>query len=116
MTIDLLTRRTLTAGLLFGLVTGAAACSSNPSTSAASTSLPTSTGTHHTGSSKTASPVPVESPVAPESTQALQAALKELQELKAANAETLRKQAATLEQLDELEKTADQIRIYARRG
>jgi uncharacterized protein YaaN involved in tellurite resistance len=59
---------------------------------------------------------PARAPVAPESTQALQSALKELQEIKAANAEALRKQAATLEQLDALEKTAEQIRIYARRG
>jgi hypothetical protein len=59
---------------------------------------------------------PSRAPVAPESTMALQSALKELQEIKAANAETLRKQAATLEQLDALEKTAEQIRIYARRG
>jgi hypothetical protein len=55
-------------------------------------------------------------PAAPENTVSLQAALKELQEIKAANEETLRKQAATLEQLDALEKTAEQIRIYARRG
>jgi hypothetical protein len=59
---------------------------------------------------------PSRAAVAPESTLSLQAALKELQEIKAANEETLRKQAATLEQLDALEKTAEQIRIYARRG
>jgi hypothetical protein len=45
-----------------------------------------------------------------------QTALKMLQEMKAANEETLRKQAATLQQLDELEKTAEQIKIYAKRG
>lgn len=39
-----------------------------------------------------------------------------LEEMKAANEETLRKQAATLEQLDELEKTADQLRVYTKRG
>jgi len=59
---------------------------------------------------------PSRAPVAPESSLSLQAALKELQEIKAANEETLRKQAATLEQLDALEKTAEQIRIYSRRG
>ena len=42
--------------------------------------------------------------------------LKMLQEMKAANEETLRKQAATLEQLAELEKLADQIRIFTSRG
>jgi biopolymer transport protein ExbD len=46
----------------------------------------------------------------------LQEALKMLQETKAANEETLRKQAATLEQLDELEKAAEQIKIYSKRG
>lgn len=46
----------------------------------------------------------------------LQAALKMLQELKAANEETLRKQAATLEQLDALEKAAEQIKIYTKRN
>jgi hypothetical protein len=45
-----------------------------------------------------------------------QAVLKMLQQMKAANEETLRKQAATLEQLDELEKAADQIRIYTSRS
>jgi len=59
---------------------------------------------------------PARAPAAPESSLSLQAALKELQEMKAANEETLRKQAATLEQLDELEKTAEQIKIFSRRG
>ena len=59
---------------------------------------------------------PARAPVAAESSLPLQAALKELQEIKAANEETLRKQAATLEQLDALEKMAEQIRIYSRRG
>ena len=39
-----------------------------------------------------------------------------LQAMKAANEETLRKQAATLEQLDALEKEADQIKISTKRG
>ena len=39
-----------------------------------------------------------------------------LQEMKAANEETLRKQAATLEELDELAKAADQIRIFSKRS
>jgi hypothetical protein len=46
----------------------------------------------------------------------IQAAMKMLQEMKAANEETLRKQTATLQQLDELEKAADQIRIYTQRS
>jgi hypothetical protein len=46
----------------------------------------------------------------------LQAAMKLLQEMKAANEETLRKQVATLEQLDALEKAANEIKIYTKRG
>ena len=44
------------------------------------------------------------------------AAIKALEELKAANAETLKKQEATLSQLDELQKAADQLKIFAKRG
>jgi hypothetical protein len=44
------------------------------------------------------------------------AALKILLEIKAANEETLRKQAATLAQLDELEKAAAQIKIFTKRS
>lgn len=50
------------------------------------------------------------------SSGSIQEALRMLQEMKAANEETLRKQTATLEQLDELERTADQIRIFSKRG
>jgi hypothetical protein len=46
----------------------------------------------------------------------LQEVLKMLQEMKAANEETLRKQTATLEQLDVLEKEAEQLKIYTKRG
>jgi hypothetical protein len=42
--------------------------------------------------------------------------MKTLQDMKAANEETIRKQTATLEQLDELQKTADQLRIFAKRS
>jgi hypothetical protein len=57
-----------------------------------------------------------QAPATAENSDSIQAALKMLQEMKAANEETLRKQAATLEQLDELEKAADQIRVYSKRG
>jgi hypothetical protein len=57
-----------------------------------------------------------QSPGSSSNSASLQAALKMLQELKAANEETLRKQAATLEQLDEMEKQAEQIKIYTKRG
>ena len=49
-------------------------------------------------------------------TAAAQSTLKFLQDMKAANAETLKKQEAVLLQLEELQKTADQIRIYTKRG
>lgn len=42
--------------------------------------------------------------------------LKTLQEMKAANDETLQKQAATLSQLEEIEKNADQLRIFSKRS
>jgi len=68
--------------------------------------------------------VPSATPVAKTSQQSapsansgsLQEALRMLQEIKAANEETLRKQAATLELLDEMEKSAEQIKIYTKRG
>src|SRR4051794_37907472 len=44
------------------------------------------------------------------------AALKTLQELKAVNADILTKQAAILQQLDEIQKSAEQIKIYSKRG
>jgi flagellar motility protein MotE (MotC chaperone) len=53
---------------------------------------------------------------APEKSNSLQAALEMLQAMKAANEETLRKQAATLEQLAVLEKEADQIKVFSSRG
>jgi hypothetical protein len=72
------------------------------------------------------SPIPVVVPamtpaVAPTAPAApddgsLQAVVKQLREMKAANEETLRKQAATLELLDELEKSANEIKIYTKRS
>ena len=59
---------------------------------------------------------PSRAPSAPDNAGSLQGALKMLQEMKAANEETLRKQAAILQQLDELEKTAEQLKIYTKRG
>ena len=42
--------------------------------------------------------------------------LKALQAMKAANEEILKQQIATLEKLDEIEKAANEIRIYTKRG
>jgi hypothetical protein len=56
------------------------------------------------------------SPPAAQDSEALQAALKSLREIKAANEETLKKQEAALQQLDELQKAADQVKIFGKRG
>ena len=56
---------------------------------------------------------PATSAVANASTQTT---LKALQAMKAANTEILKQQEATLQKLDELEKTAQEIRIYTKRG
>ena len=57
-----------------------------------------------------------QAPAPSQTSDSAPAILTMLQEMKAANEETLRKQAATLQQLDELEKTAEQIKIYSKRG
>lgn len=57
-----------------------------------------------------------QAPAATEKSGSVPAALKMLQEMKAANEETLRKQTATLQQLDELEKAAEQIKVYTKRS
>jgi hypothetical protein len=45
-----------------------------------------------------------------------QDAVKALQALKAANEEILKQQAATLQKLDEMEKAANELRIFSKRG
>lgn len=49
-------------------------------------------------------------------TSATQTTLKALQAMKVANEEILKQQKATLEKLDEMEKAANDIRIYTKRG
>ena len=49
-------------------------------------------------------------------TAAAQTTLKSLQAVKASNEEILNQQKATLEKLDEMEKAANDIRIYTKRG
>jgi hypothetical protein len=61
----------------------------------------------------TAAQSPVTAAVTTASTQTT---LKALQAIKAANDEILKQQAATLEKLDEMEKAAQEIRIYSKRG
>ena len=55
-------------------------------------------------------------PPAVQESQSFQAAIKMLQETKAANDEMLKKQEATLQQLGELQKAADQLKIFSKRG
>ena len=57
-----------------------------------------------------------QAPAAVNNSVSIQGALNVLEEMKAVNEETLRKQAATLEQLDELEKAAEQLKTFAKRG
>ena len=45
----------------------------------------------------------------------LQTAIKSLQDARAANSETLKKQEAVLERLDEMQKNAAQLKIFAHR-
>ncbi len=55
-------------------------------------------------------------PVTPVNSGSMAEVLKILETMKAANEETLKKQAETLQLLDDVEKAADQIRIYTRRS
>jgi hypothetical protein len=57
------------------------------------------------------------SPATPDNaTAASQTTLKTLQAIKAANDEILKQQAATLQKLDEIEKAANEIRVYSKRS
>jgi hypothetical protein len=49
-------------------------------------------------------------------TASAQTAIKALLAIKAANDEILNQQKATLEKLDEMEKAANELRIYTKRG
>ncbi len=66
------------------------------------------------------SPAPIVATSVPATTEAnnasMEATMKSLRETKAANEEILKKQQATLEALDELQKAADQIKIFSKRG
>ena len=67
-------------------------------------------------------PAATDSTPAPENAQkdaddaAITAAIALLQELKTQNDQTIKKQQAALEALDHLQKDADQIRIFSKRG
>ena len=67
-----------------------------------------------------ASPVPAVSTTAvsplTSDSKSLPMLIKLLQEMKATNEETLKKQEATLQQLDDLQKAAEQIKAFSKRG
>jgi hypothetical protein len=46
----------------------------------------------------------------------LKAMLEVVQQMKSTNAATIKKQQATLEMLDELQKAADELKIFSKRG
>lgn len=54
--------------------------------------------------------------VATKEADPVQAEIKTLQQMKAANDEILSKQKAALERLDELQQAADQLKIFSKRG
>ena len=59
----------------------------------------------------------VKGPAAPDNAAvSIQGTVKALQAMKAANEEILKQQAATLLKLDEIEKAANEIRIFTKRG
>jgi hypothetical protein len=48
--------------------------------------------------------------------ESIPAAIRQLEQIKAANEEVLGKQKATLERLDELQQATEQLKIFANRG
>ena len=69
-----------------------------------------------------ASPAPVTTTTtatvatSPSDSTSLGSVIKLLHEMKAANAEMLKKQEAVLQQLDELQKAAEQMKAFGKRG
>jgi len=62
-----------------------------------------------------ATTAPASAVAVPDNSASMQTAIKSLQEARAANSETLKKQEAVLEQLDEMQKNASQLKIFAHR-
>jgi len=63
-----------------------------------------------------AAPAPAAAAVAPSSgDSAVAAAIKTLEQVKATNEATLRKQEAMLQQLDDLQKAAEQLKVFSKR-
>jgi hypothetical protein len=94
--------RTLTFALIAGALTASSINAQSPTPIVVQAMTPA-----------TSNQSPVTAAVATASTQTT---LKVLQAIKAANDEILNQQKVTLEKLDEVEKTANEIRIYTKRG
>jgi hypothetical protein len=62
------------------------------------------------------SPTPAAPAAAAANPESVPVAIKQLQEIKAANQELLQKQDAALQRLDELQKAADEIKIFGKRS
>ena len=52
----------------------------------------------------------------PQNSEAVQSVIKMLEQIKAANEDVLRKQEATLQQLEDIQKAAEQLKIFSKRG
>lgn len=59
----------------------------------------------------TATPIPIT-----KDSETNQVAVKMLQQMKAANEDLLKRQEATLQRLDEIQKAAEQLKIFSKRG
>jgi hypothetical protein len=57
-----------------------------------------------------------QSTVIAENAAATQVAIQTLERIKAANDEVLKRQLATLQQLEEIQQAADELKIFAKRG
>jgi hypothetical protein len=67
------------------------------------------------GSTPVTAPAATPTPV-PNDPYAYEAEMRTLREMKAANEEILRKQEATLQRLDEIQKAAEQLKVFSKRG
>jgi len=65
--------------------------------------------------SPTAAPATVPT-ASTQSSSSVEAAIKILEQVKAKNEETLRKQEAALQQLEEMQQAAEQLKIFSKRG
>ena len=63
-----------------------------------------------------AAAAPAATPAAAQDSNALRSTIQTLEKMKAGNEDTLKRQEALLQQLEELQKAADQIKIFSHRS